>query len=488
MADKELNILLRLKDSLTPGIERANRQMAEMGKNLEDVGRKMSRVGREMIFLGAGITGSFAVALNTASKYSIEAKNTMEKFTVATTNLQVTIAKAVLPTINQFANVLGDLVRWFQNLDPQVRNTILNATLMTGAFLLLGGTVMKVGGVILKLFGALMANPALLALAGTVALVAANWEELESVVVRTLTQVEIFFDTMAVGWHRALEGIIDFMIKVEEVRVATYDFVSKIPSPLGALTKMAGKDAIQSTITELKKLKGASQEVQQDIAQDLGKIVVTGKGRSSSVLEKFSELLEKIKGLGKETNLRPLVAEFDALKAIATQTAQAMSRSFGDLFFKVFTNDIRNVKEVFIDFGNSILRILSQVLAKWILIKTIGGISLGGGSVLADFFHSGGIVRAHNGLSLANDEVPIIAQTGEGVLSRRGMASLGSENFNRLNRGEGVGGVTINQNPTIVIQAYDADSFMRKRKEIEAVVADSMSRNGTIRDAMRRYS
>jgi hypothetical protein len=49
--------------------------------------------------------------------------------------------------------------------------------------------------------------------------------------------------------------------------------------------------------------------------------------------------------------------------------------------------------------------------------------------------HQGGIIRAHSGLAV--DEVPIIAQTGEGILSRRGMANLGGESvLNALNAGE----------------------------------------------------
>ena len=51
------------------------------------------------------------------------------------------------------------------------------------------------------------------------------------------------------------------------------------------------------------------------------------------------------------------------------------------------------------------------------------------------------IRRAHTGWfvdKLANDEVPIIAQTGEGVLSRRGMDALGGVGaLNRLNAGQG---------------------------------------------------
>jgi hypothetical protein len=54
--------------------------------------------------------------------------------------------------------------------------------------------------------------------------------------------------------------------------------------------------------------------------------------------------------------------------------------------------------------------------------------------------HDGGMIVAHSGLAV--DEVPIIAQSGEGILSRRGMANLGGAPvLNALNRGESrVGG------------------------------------------------
>ena len=74
--------------------------------------------------------------------------------------------------------------------------------------------------------------------------------------------------------------------------------------------------------------------------------------------------------------------------------------------------------------------------------KSVGG---GGGGGGGGAFHSGGMIRAHNGLAV--DEVPIIAQSGEGVLSRRGMSALGGEGeLNRLNKGEGIGGGDVNVN------------------------------------------
>lgn len=66
------------------------------------------------------------------------------------------------------------------------------------------------------------------------------------------------------------------------------------------------------------------------------------------------------------------------------------------------------------------------------MVAATGAIQIA--TIAAQKFHEGGIIRAHNGLAI--DEVPIIAQTGEGILSRLGMSALGgSSNLNRLNNG-----------------------------------------------------
>jgi hypothetical protein len=61
------------------------------------------------------------------------------------------------------------------------------------------------------------------------------------------------------------------------------------------------------------------------------------------------------------------------------------------------------------------------------------------------FHHGGMIQKAHSGLfvnKLGPDQVPIIAQTGEGILSRRGMAALGALNGGRPGSvGGNMGGV-----------------------------------------------
>jgi hypothetical protein len=104
-------------------------------------------------------------------------------------------------------------------------------------------------------------------------------------------------------------------------------------------------------------------------------------------------------------------------------------------------------------------------------------------------YHSGGEIfpiRAHTGLAV--DEIPIIAQTGEGVLSRRGMAALGGpENLKFLNEGKSLRpGITINVNQ--VIQARDAQDVWRNRKMLSNAIADDIYNNGKIRSVIRNYT
>lgn len=127
-------------------------------------------------------------------------------------------------------------------------------------------------------------------------------------------------------------------------------------------------------------------------------------------------------------------------------------------------------------------------LAGGVLGFMVGGpvgavIGAGAGGFLGGMFHHGGLI-AHNGL--APDEVPIIAQTGEGVLNRGAMNRIGSDNLRRLNRGQGMsGGSGVNVYLTQVIQAWDASDVMRNKKLVSAGMIEELRSNGAFRKAMR---
>jgi hypothetical protein len=117
------------------------------------------------------------------------------------------------------------------------------------------------------------------------------------------------------------------------------------------------------------------------------------------------------------------------------------------------------MNQVFKDMARNFIEQVASMIAKWLSFIALKGIFslFGGGGLLGGVMHEGGdvdarakrtvtvgewhrggFIKAHSGLAL--DEVPIIAQTGEGILSRRGMANLGGSGMlNRLNNGGGAG-------------------------------------------------
>jgi hypothetical protein len=82
-------------------------------------------------------------------------------------------------------------------------------------------------------------------------------------------------------------------------------------------------------------------------------------------------------------------------------------------------------------------------------------------------FHNGGLLwrRMHSG-GLAGDEVPIIGQSGEFMMSRRGVATAGLSNLQRLNRGQSAGGggavvVNLTVNGSLIHEDELSDTIAR---------------------------
>lgn len=486
MADRDLNIILKLRDGLSAKLNKVSEDMGKFERGLQKTAQSMNRVGTSMAFLGGALTGSFGLALNNAAKYNLQARDTVEHFQTALTHLQVTITTAVLPTFERMAVVIGNLVQWFQSLDPSIRDTALNVALLTGIFLTLGGVVLKVGSAILKILGVLVAHPFVAAMTVGIGLVIFHWKEWEEQIKKTINAFEIGAYMVGIGFQKISKWISDSLVVLTQQLGDYFRALGKIIGPQQDLFLKAA-DSMDQMAGKIRKSSTDAEATIKSMEAAIADVMANGNVHTDAFVSKVGELVEKLKTLGSgEFSLEPLVQKFDALRTLAQGTATAMTAAFSDIFFKAFTGDLSNIKETFRDFGRQILSMISQVLAKLLLIKMFGNIGIGG-IKLGGLFHQGGIVKAHNGMSLANDEVPIIAQKGEGVISRRGMQALGSDNFSRINRGEGAGGSRVSISTPVIIQLMSAEDVHRHKKTISSVVGEAIKNNEGIRDIMRRY-
>jgi len=319
------------------------------------------------------------------------------------------------------------------------------------------------------------------------------------------------------GIVNALNGLLrfgtDFFQSLMTPLIKFYELLGKLPGTVGETYRQAAAEVERfSQSLDKKTIQFNVEGLTQGLEEARQAFNLAAEDSAKEAMTQYDLVFAKVKDTGDKTGeiLRNVAKEvgksaeeagrqFNVMEEFAKQSAHNMQNAFSQFFFKAFTGELRSVKEVFADFGRAVLQMISNILAKLLLMKIFTAMAGAGGTIfgvpVASLFHQGGTVerrnrafiRAHSGL--APDEVPIIAQTGEGVLSRRGMQAVGgSDNLRALNDGESIrgGGVTINVNQ--VIQAWDAQDVWRNRKMLSNAIADDIYNNGKIRSVIRSYA
>lgn len=326
--------------------------------------------------------------------------------------------------------------------------------------------------------------------------------------------VKGFVKGIADAFNNLMQFGVDFFQGLMTPLVKFYELLARLPGDLGETYAQAALEVQRfSDGLEDKTIKFNVEGMTQELEQTQKAFSLAAQQSAQDAIAQYDLVFAKVRETGTQTaevlknvsqqigdGAEQVAEKFEAMEEFAKQSARNMQNAFSQFFFRAFTGELRSIKEVFADFGRAVLQMISNILAKLLLIKLftamagpsgkIFGVPVGslfhqGGMVKK--MHQGGFIRAHSGL--APDEVPIIAQTGEGVLSRRGMSALGgSNNLRALNNGQSVsrGGVTINVNQ--VIQAWDAQDVWRNRKALSSAIADDIYNNGKIRSVIRSYA
>lgn len=294
-----------------------------------------------------------------------------------------------------------------------------------------------------------------------------------------------FFDHIRTGWQSAVAGLTKF-----------YQGVIAFDAYLAARANSTGQLDIAGAWS-------AAMNVGQAAADD-----ITRKMKDIQTI-KETLMPADLKRTGWQGGLDEMLKELRDFKTMASNIVKElgtnMKSMFSDLFYNTFLGDIKSAQEAFEDFGKSIIRSFSnamaQVVTSWLWMKAVTGLGSlfsggmvgtkgGSGSVgysqlgyvdvrantvSSPYLHHGGVIKAHSGLAL--DEVPIIAKSGERVLSRE---------QNRDYENGGKGGLTINVNP--VIQLWDASDVSRNNRTLVNAINEAIINNQAIRRVIRDYA
>jgi hypothetical protein len=192
-----------------------------------------------------------------------------------------------------------------------------------------------------------------------------------------------------------------------------------------------------------------------------------------AILRKLEELKKREANLmktewgafqaGLEETLREYEDVMTQMKSLGKGTVEELKNAFSTMFFDFLTGQFKSFKEYFKGFLEFLLKGISEILAKMLILqafKLIGSLFMGGGGgdivsgapdlgTIPQTAHSGGYImhkggyvsnlhRYHGGGHLKRDERPAILQSGEYVVSRRGVAAL-----DKINSGEAGGAPNI---------------------------------------------
>ena len=403
--------------------------VTNMGRSVYMAGRQISNVGRNLAFFGAAITGPLILAFKTAEKYSNSVRNEMQRLENVMIAMRTSVAESMIPTMHRLSNVLAELYTRWEGLSPALRDSIINGVLMGGVFLavtgiamvLVGKLAMLVGG-IWRLVGGMIALAALhpgmaLLAAAVVALAWAMWK-CDNVARPVLNFMEKATLLIGIGWEKV-------KIAIANVEIG--------------LLRLGGK--FTKTLRE-----GLSTEIYlatrriTDMSDAMAAIDMKGAGAWSEGFEGLKTTLADLQGLmaglgatefdiphmleasrtfaeGWRESMETTIAGLRDMGAMAgnivTQISTNMQQILGDFFNNILTGQINSAKQVFVEFGNFVLRLLSDIIAQIITTKVMAGIAsllaptanvAGMGTVLIKPFQEGtesvpytGMARVHEG-------------------------------------------------------------------------------------------
>lgn len=548
--NQELAVILKLRDELSDAfrqtVQRVDEGMKTLSHRMKEIGSTAKEVGRNMLQLGLEITGPFLGALAVASSVSLGASLALTDLKVSFRDLSVIVSNAILPLIQQLADLVRRLVGHLQNMDPQVRDMALRFMFLTGVLLTLNGLILKLAGQILKLGGFLVGllaalSPVQLAViaaaAAVIGLLAAT-----DLLNPALTLLARLLDFVANAGAQLIEVVLlpmrlAFLGMVESVQLFL-ELLSKLPDALGgrkvreiARSFGAFRDEVGRSVVE------GAQRANQFGQQAMDALAGKGRGAGApfqsalnnvrSFIQEFKKLLSPGQGAG---IAQGFMASFrDSFQQFVKESLD-FGRFFANSFIGFFRNmesgiarSVENVilhggkfKNFLKDLGRTIVQsfvsMVSQLIAHilvWLPILLLLNAIPGGSFILkaldlsssfigptlsaakasAQTKHSGGIIQRFQ----TGGEVLAMLEPGEFVVNRRA-TEQNRELLEGINSGRGVrsaGG----QNLAVVfnINAIDPRSgtefLLRNSKTIADAVGQEILRNNQpFRRISRRFA
>ena len=285
-------------------------------------------------------------------------------------------------------------------------------------------------------------------------------------------------ETIIRGWEDVIEEATGKLDKLLESGLAIHkvtDIMGLIKASIEEIRAAAKTNGIPPFDDEtIDTTKTKAQEFADFIADLKQRMYEEDLNRLQAVMDEQDRYIQE--GLDKQ---KAALEELNAWKrAVTDETARAMQRNFSDLFFDIFTGELKTIEDYFKAFTRSLLRAFSDMVAQMLIKIAVLKAAMafgGGGGFLGGLFHEGGVVgktkvpmrlipldmqpipRLHAGLG--PNEFPAILERGETVIPKDA----------------GPGGITqiVNVHNEILPNAGNVESLLQmSKKDWERVIED----------------
>ena len=537
VGDKNFNIEITAHgktDASVGKLQQTLGKITDQLNKLQQVARQARQVANNLSMVGGVVTGAFGVAIATASKYNTEIYETNRKLTNSFVVLQNEVANAVLPVYKDLANITTNLVIKFKNLDDALKNKIIRIAAVSAGLAVFSGILLNVttriaslaisvAKMMTTLTKVAFANPWILALAAIIALVATltyvsykfatDWNDYFN---RAIKPTLVAFEVGLLSLKAQINDLgatffNSFAIAINQFEVALDKFISAVPG--GDFVFGGIKKAIHSVTEELQYMSKVETEASEKTISDIYEKMTTGNSVIANKLldlgnftkkqyEEALKYLEFLQRAQKELNLpdegffkgfikglkdaqEEMSNFYEWGQNVARQAITTIQSYFGDSFYAIFTGQLDKLEDAFSNFANSILRMIANMIAQYLVFSSLSGI-FGANSGFTKFYmgtkHQGGYIPlAHTGRAF--DEVDVRLQKGEGVVSRRGMNAIGKAGLDAINSGN----VPAEQSQPVIVnlQTWDAQDVIRNRNMITAIIQKAIQSNSSLRKVVK---
>lgn len=400
-------LVLDAKDFYS-GVQKAQQGIRSLGEGMQKFGdriilsiRQLQRFASAMTFLGAGISAPLIAAFKASEKQSFAVRQEIEKLTNAANAFKVSLAESLIPIVEKFNNIITNLTQKWLSLSKSTRDTIVQIIFGTGIFLLFGGIIstiiLKIAlliGFIIKFGGALFAalsvpvTPIHWIIIGIGLITAAmiKWRTVATIVFNFIEQQ---LNVIQFAFRQVVMFVQSLLYAISKLIAFTIGALQKLPTPWKKNLNEARifVDAFANGVQEDfdKTFKGAQKNVKK-----IGYLFTNEgdlAGGFENVKGKVGEVVNAFAGLTNEVDKMPKVSEVFKNKMedlfnsfadfgtfsinILSNLFNSMETMFGDVFYDIFTGNFKDIQSAFAEFGNSLLKMASQIVARLIMFFAI---------------------------------------------------------------------------------------------------------------------